>query len=466
MDCMSTIAGRWQPLLTPLLTLALAAPLAAQSAFPYEVHKRTLANGLDVIAIPMPEFKDVLSYNTLVLVGSRNEVEPGKSGLAHLFEHILFRHRWEGRVGGYEAAMRDMGAFNNAFTTADITYYHPLTFTSNLDELARLSANQFVRLDYTEEIFKTEAGAVFGEYRRNATNPGLRMSEVRGQLSHGDHGYGHTTIGYLDDVEDMPNEYEAAVRFYSDWYRPNNIVLIVSGDIKPERVFGLAEELYGEWENAPVPELRDPPPVGGPKREHVDWPADVPPRVQVSYRMPAHRNGTVETAVGQLLPELLTGETAPLYQKLRFEKQTAARLFSGTRQFESFDAGTMSITAVMFKNQYEERGTQVLDETIVDIEQGLEDLKSFASRPDAAETLEALKRKYAYDVLALFSSPANVAQNFAWYYRFERDPDVFDRLVESVRRLTPEDVERFARTHFNPENEVVVTMTPAAAPVP
>ncbi len=439
--------------------LLAAGPLDAQERFfPYEVHKRTLANGLDVIVIPTPEFKDVLSYNTLVLAGARNEVEPGKSGLAHLFEHILFRHRWEGQDDGYRVAVEEMGAFNNAWTNFDVTFYHPLTFTSNLEKLAALEASRFVNLDYTEKIFQTEAGAVLGEYRRSAANPWLRMSEVRARVMYGSYGYGHTTIGYLEDVEDMPNEYQAAVKFYNDYYRPNNVVLLVTGDVVPGPIFELAERLYGGWQSSTPPTLPEPEPVGGPKREHIAWGVDVPPRVQLAHRMPAHKTGSVETAVGQLLPELLTSETAPLYQKLRFEKQLAAGLFGGSGSYESFGPGSLNITAILFKDKYAEKGQVLLEEVAGDIEQALEDLKSFASRPDATETLAELKSKYRYDMLSQLDSPGDIAANFAWYYRFERDPDVFDRLVESVNELTPGDIESVARMYFVPGNQVLVTL--------
>jgi zinc protease len=449
----------WLSLVVSAVLFLAASPSRAQErVFPYEVHKRTLDNGLDVIVIPTPEFKDVLSYNTMVLAGARNEVERGKSGLAHLFEHILFRHRWEGKEGGYDEAIGELGAFNNAFTNFDITFYHPLTFTSNLERLAALEADRFVNLDYTKKIFQTEAGSVLGEYRNSAANPGLRMSEVRSKLMYGDYGYGHTTIGYLEDVEDMPNEYEAAVKFYDEYYRPNNVVLIVTGDVDPDSIFRLAENLYGAWQPANPPDLPDPSPVGGPKREHVSWGVDVPPRVQVAYRMPPHRTGSVETAVGQLLPELLTSETAPLYRKLRFEKKLAAALFSGSGSYESFGPGSLTITAILFKEKFTEKGTALLDEVTTDVEQALKDLKSFASQPDAEETLEELKSKYAYDTLAGLDSPGDLATSFAWYYRFERDPNVFDRLVESVRKLTPQDIEWFAREYFVPSNQVIVTL--------
>ncbi len=443
-----------------LAALFLAAvPLGAQERFfPYDVHKRTLENGLDVLVIPTPEFKDVLSYNTLVLAGARNEVEPGKSGLAHLFEHILFRHRWDGKDDGYRLAIEQMGAFNNAWTNFDVTFYHPLTFTSNLESLAALEAARFVKLDYTEKIFQTEAGAVLGEYRRGASNPGLRMSEVRSRLMYGSYGYGHTTMGYLEDVEDMPNEYQAAVKFYGDYYRPNNVVLLVTGDVTPEAIFSLAQRLYGDWKPSNLPKLPEAEPVGGPKREHMAWNVDVPPRVQLAYRMPPHASGSVETAVGQLLPELLTSETAPLYQKLRFEKQLAAGLFSGSGGYESFGPGSLVLTAILFKEKYIEMGQGLLQEVTADMEGALEDLKSFASRPDAEETLAELKSKYRYDMLSQFDSPGDIAENFSWYYRFERDPDVFNRLVESVNKVTPQDIESFARKYFMPNNQVLVTL--------
>ena len=447
-------------LLLAALMLSTAAPLAAQQAddfFPYPVHKRTLANGMDVVVIPMPQFRNVLSYNTLIHAGSRNEIEKGKSGLAHLFEHILFRHKWEGREGGYDEAVTQMGAFNNAFTNPDITFYFPLTFTSNLDLLARLEADRFVSLEFGEKIFRTEAGAVLGEYRNSAANPGLRMSDVQSRLLYGDYGYGHTTIGLLEDVQDMPNEYEAAVKFYSDWYRPNNAVLIVTGDVQPDSIFRLAENLYGKWERKPLPVLPDPEPVGGPKREHVEWGSDVPPRVNVAFRVAPFGAENIESAVAMLLPNLLTGETAPLYQELRFRRKLAASLFSGGGQ--STGPGSFTIGATLFQAKHAELGDAVLDSTVEAITAAADSLKHFSRRPDAQKLLDELKSRTGYNLLGSMNSPANVASLFGSFYRYERDPEVFEKLMATIHRVTPADVERFAQKYFVPENRVVVTLT-------
>ncbi len=453
--------------LTLLLVPAAGAASPTGKVFPYPIHKKTLANGLDVVVIETPEFKDVLSFNTLVLAGARNETEPGKSGLAHLFEHILFRHRYAGEDSGYDDRMNALGTHNNAFTNFDVTFYHPLTFTGNLEGarglpgVVELESSRFTNLQFTEKIFKTEAGAVLGEYRRNASFPSLRMSERLLALAFPDHPYGHTTIGFYEDVQDMPNEYQAAVDFYDTYYRPNNCVVIVAGDVKADEIFARAEKYYGNWERKDAPRIPLGQPPGREQREHVPWDADVAPLVWVSYRMPAFDPSSVEGAVGQLLNELLAAPAAPLYKKLRYDKQTASALTfaGGTGSYESFDPRALTVSAQLYKEKLAERGTAYFDEVGNDIIAGVDELKRFSRRREARDLLERLKSKYRYDFLAQMSSPANIATQFAWYYRFQRDPEVFEKLLSAVQQLTPRDIDRFAQKYFTPETRVVLTLS-------
>lgn len=432
--------------------------------FPYKVEKKTLQNKMDIIVIETPEFKNVLSYNSLVLAGARNEIESGKTGLAHLFEHILFRHQWKGKLNGYDRLINEMGAFNNAWTNFDVTYYHPLTFTSNLKpkgerpSLPQLEAERFRNLDFTKGIFQTEAGAVLGEYRRIASDPGLLMRERLLALTFPNHSYGHTTMGYLKDVEDMPNEYQAAIDFYTNYYRPNNVVLIVLGDVKAREIFELAERLYGDWETARQAEIPETGPPGMSRREHITWDADVPPRLSYSYRMPPFRPSSVEGAVGQLLPELLAGETAPLFRLLRYEKKTASHLSLSSGNYESFDSRLLELSVTGFKDQYEQTGETYFTDVISDIERAFLDLRDFSQRPEAAQLLEELKRKFRYDLLSLLNSPSNIAEQFAWYYRFERDPQVFETLMNRVEALTVADFDTFAKKYFTKRTRVIITM--------
>src|SRR3954468_21917651 len=145
-----TIAGGSAILLSFLLLSSLAsaqstapkakpAAAAASKVFPYPMVTKTLPNGLKVTVVPAHEFKDAATFASVVMAGSRNEVHKGKTGLAHLFEHIMFLHEHGGKPEGYEAEMQRMGVDNNAFTDYDMTFYHPTTFTKNL--FAQTGAN-------------------------------------------------------------------------------------------------------------------------------------------------------------------------------------------------------------------------------------------------------------------------------------------------------------------------------------
>ncbi len=443
------------------LSLAVSGAQAAEKTFPYAVTKRTLPNGLDVVVIETPEFKEVLSFNTLVLAGSGKEAEKGRTGLAHLFEHILFRHRLGGMEGGYDEAIRRMGAHNNAWTWFDLTYYHPLTFTSNLRELADLESARFKKLDFDEKTFKTETGAVLGEYRRGASFPSFKMEEKLYSMMFPGHPYGHTTMGFYEDVLDMPAHYEAARRFYDEYYRPGNCALIVAGDVKPEEVFAAASERYGDWQAKEPPPARPfPAPPRKEQKAHVSWDADVAPQLRVAYRTPAFRPGTPESGVMQLLGELLVSQAAPLYKRLRYDTRMVSELSldEGSRGMESVEPRLMVLAAELFKDKYAAKGKAYFEETAGEIVRGVDALSRFAQDGESVKLLEVLRAKYRYDMLSRFKSPEEIASDFAWYYRFGRDTEVLDKLVAAVEALTPEDVERFAKTYLKAENRGVVTM--------
>ena len=440
-----------------IATFLIASTVQAQF-FPYPVQKRTLPNGLDVIVIETPEFKDVLSFNTLILAGSGRENEKGRTGLAHLFEHIIFRHKHD-TPEAYQTAVDELGAYNNAYTWYDVTYYHPLTFTSNLERLAALEGSRFRELTFTERVFRTEAGAVYGEYRRNASDPSLRIEEVLGDLMYGpSHGYGHTGIGYLADVQDMPNSYRSALAFYDAYYRPNNAVVLVAGDVKADEVFATVEKHFGTWKSKPTPQQPDPKPVNGPKSQHVEWPSDVPPRVVVTYMVPPYVPGTAEAGVIEVMSELMGGETAPLYKRLRYEQQLASGFFVDRVTAIGFDARPMSATAVVAKEKYDAQGRPLLNTLAADIATSFEGLTNFGSQPGSAERLQSIKSQLRNDILAGLNSPANIAENFVSYYRFTRDPQVLEKVASSIERVTAADVESFARKYFVPKNRVTITL--------
>lgn len=434
--------------------------VAAPKFFPYPIHQRTLANGLAVIVIPTPEFKDMVTFATPVFAGSRNETQPGKSGLAHLFEHVLFLHEYGGQPDGYAEGITRMGADNNAWTDYDMTFYHPFTFPSNLlgkGGLLDLEASRFKALKLDRKAFQVEAGAVLGEYRRIFSNPTEKMVEILSPLAFPGHPYGHTIIGYREDVENMPNAWDAAWEFYHAFYRPNNVAVVIVGDVDPEKLFPVIEKAYADWKPLDTPKIPVP---AYPKRVppvHVDWEADVAPHLMVGWHTPAMNPATAEGAMALVLPELITSRSAPLYQELRYRKQTVTNFVTAEDPVTT-DPRWLLLDAELSLDRFKKDGVPYVDGVQADVIRGVEGLSHFSAQPGAAKTLDVIKSKVKNDFLAQLDTTEAIATTFAKFYRFNRNADVLNQMMESVTRLTPADVDAYAARYFNADGRVVATL--------
>ncbi len=467
---------RWQLVASLIISALSVASMNAQSSghprfFPYEVKTRTLSNGLRVVVIPTPEFRGTVTFSTVIFAGSRNETQAGKTGLAHLFEHIMFRHELGSEAGGYQNAMEQLGAFNNAWTDYDLTYYHPTTFSANLEGpvqrpggavpgLVELEASRFKDLKLDRKTFQVEAGAVLGEYRRIFSDPGEKMIEALSPAAFPHHPYGHTVIGYAADVENMPQAWDAAWEFYANYYKPNNAALVIVGDVDADAIFKLAEKNYSDWKPSHPPQIPPEQPPAGPQSLHVSWDADVSPRLFVGYHTPAMQPGNKETAITLLLPELLTSRSAPLYQKLRYQKQsvTAFDVQDGRELLESNDPHLLLLNCELVLERFQSQGQSYVSDVRADVLAGVDALKQFSRQPNARRTLQVVQSKFRNDLLARFDSTANIAEQFAWFYRFQRDPNVFDTLVESVNSLQPGDIDAYAAKYFVDSGRIITTL--------
>ena len=142
--------------------VALCPAATDDRIIPYDVEQSILDNGLRVVLIPMPS-DGLVTYWTLVKSGSGAESEPGKTGFAHFFEHMVFR--------GKESPGERIFVDGNGFTRDDFTAYHSTVASADLERLVEIEAHRFKNLHYSEEDFRIEAGAVYGEYRKDLTSP-------------------------------------------------------------------------------------------------------------------------------------------------------------------------------------------------------------------------------------------------------------------------------------------------------
>src|SRR5580698_7280769 len=189
-----------------LLALCLVLPtshlMAAGKIFPYPYVQEDLPNGLRLITIPT-DYPNIVSLYIVVGTGSRNEVEPGKTGFAHLFEHLMFRGTKEFPPDRYQSELQSAGAASNAFTTDDFTAYHTTFSKEDLPRILSMEADRFQHLAYDPAAFKTETLAVLGEYNKNSANPISKLMEVLRATAFTTHTYRHTTMGFIQDVEAM-----------------------------------------------------------------------------------------------------------------------------------------------------------------------------------------------------------------------------------------------------------------------
>src|SRR5690348_7629678 len=194
------------PLLAALAAAVPAAP-ASTKAFPFPIELHTLPNGLRVALIQY-DSPGLVAYYTLMRVGSRNEVEKGRSGYAHFFEHMMFRGTKKHPAKDYNDTVTRLGLNTNAFTTEDMTVYHLYGPAKALPTIIEYEADRFQNLDYDEAAFRTEAGAILGEYIKSASNPEQKLYEKMMETAFTRHTYAHTVIGYLKDIENMPSGYQ------------------------------------------------------------------------------------------------------------------------------------------------------------------------------------------------------------------------------------------------------------------
>jgi zinc protease len=305
---------------------ALSAPLRPQAApgdvLPFNVTERTLPNGLKVIVVPTG-FPNLVTIQIPVQTGSRNEVEPGKSGYANFFEHLMFRGTKETPPAKYREIMSRAGSRDNASTSDDRTIFYATFAKEHLNEVLGTYADMFQHLEYSEPDFKTEARAVLGEFNKNSASPLQKLFEVQRDHFYQVHTYKHTTMGFIADIENMPNEYQYSKEFFHRWYRPEYTTLIVAGDVTPDQVMALADKHWGAWKGggpAPPTIPKEPAPKG-PQYVHVPWPTDTLPYVTVAFPGPAFLETSKDTVAMALTSALYFGPTSELYKRLVVTEQ-------------------------------------------------------------------------------------------------------------------------------------------------
>jgi len=439
-------------LATAALCATVATPVMAQNSndsgniLPFKATEKTLANGLKVIVVPTG-FPNLVSLQIPVQTGSRNEVEPGKSGFAHFFEHVMFRGTKQYPPEVYSNIITKAGARQNAYTSDDLTNYHVTFAKEDLEKILEIEADRFKNLSYSEEVFKTEARAVLGEYNKNSQSPVRKILEVQRDAAYTTHPYKHTTMGFIKDIEDMPNQFEYAKTFFSRWYRPEKTTVIVAGDVDPNRVVQLVEKYWGDWQRGTFTvDIPQEPPHKGPVYAHVPWTSQTLPWVTVGFHGPSFFQ-TAEQAAIDVMFDLSFGSTSELYKRLVEQEQKVDQLFViGGGNFDP------SIFTVFARVKDTKDAVYVRDQI----------LRTFAglrsSKLDAQRVADA-KSNARYAAVRGLDNTDAIASTIASFTHFERSYDTINNYYRAVNAVTPEQMQQVAQKHFTDANLVVTTLS-------
>jgi zinc protease len=442
-------------LLLPAL-LALPAPLLAQAVkpdvLPFAATERTLPNGLKVIVVPTG-FPNIVSLQIPVQTGARNEVEPGKSGFAHFFEHMMFRGTKTMTPEQYQAMLTRAGARSNAYTADDFTNYHTTFAKEDLGTVLAAEADRFQNLSYEEAEFKTEARAVLGEYNKNSADPFRKIYEVMRDHAFTTHTYKHTGMGFIKDIEDMPNQFAYSKTFFDRWYRPENTTLIVAGDVTVDEVMPLVEKHWGAWKRGQHKvEIPKEPEPKGPVYAHVPWQAPTLPWVTVAFHGPGFSATQKDFAAMDLLFDLNFGPTSALYKRLVDQEQKVDQLSPFVQA--NVDPYLMSVVARVKKV-----------EDVVEVRDAI--LRTFAeARAKAmdAKRVEDAKKNARYGFVRSLDNTERIASTLARFVRYERDYGTLNAYYRLFDTLTPADLQQAAQRYVTDGRLVVTTLSKEALP--
>ncbi|HET9228316.1 MAG TPA: pitrilysin family protein, partial [Thermoanaerobaculia bacterium] len=301
----------------------MADPIS-QLQLPFE--RATLSNGLRVVLHPDRSLP-LITVNLWYHVGSKNE-RPGRTGFAHLFEHMLFQGSEHVPANEHFRYLQQVGGVANGSTWYDRTNYFETLPSNNLDLGLWLESDRmgFLLPALTEESMETQRNVVMNERRQRVDNQpyGRATETMYSLLFPPDHPYSWPVIGYMEDI--AAATLEEVRQFFRTYYAPNNAVLTLAGDLDPSEALKRVEAWFGDIPPGPPlppisPIAGSPPPIGGEKRAVLEDDVRLP-RVYVGVRAPAY--GERGWYAGDLLSAVLTGgKSSVLYRDLVYERHIA-----------------------------------------------------------------------------------------------------------------------------------------------
>jgi zinc protease len=433
--------------------IVLMSAITPARALDVDVSSFTLGNGMQVVVIP-DRRAPVVTHMVWYKVGAADEPQ-GKAGIAHFLEHLMFKGTPKYPDGAFSRIIRANGGEENAFTSQDYTAYHQRVMKERLPLVMELEADRMQNLVLTDENVLPERAVVQEERRERIENePGGLLAEQLDAALFTAHPYGKPVIGWMSEVEQLTRQ--DALDFYDRHYEPANAILIVAGDVTAEEVKTLAEKYYGPLQNKrSVAERRrtaEPEPNAERRVTMRDARASSP-SWQRQYMTPAARHlpQREELAMSLLADILGGGNQSRLYQKLTVETKIAA--YAGAWfSADMLDYGAFGLYAAPNPGNSIEDVEKAIDEVLADL----------AAKGITAEELERSRNSVIAGATYLLDSQEALARIFGVSLATGQTIDDIMNWERDIAAVTLEDVNKAARTAFDPKDSVTGILLPEA----
>ncbi len=429
------------------LVAVRAVPVLAQE-IRFNVVPYRLDNGLKILALE-DHAVPAMSYYTFFRVGSRDE-RPGRTGISHLFEHMMFNGTKKHGQGVFDQMLESKGGRSNAYTMEDLTVYYEDFPSEALDMVVDLEADRIAGLSITEESLAHERDVVKEERRLRADNDieGAMFELLQG-TAYLAHPYQWPVVGWMPDLDAIASK--DCEDYFRIHYAPNNATIVLVGDFKPERAIDLISKAYGSIpaQPAPPPVVRDEPDQQGERRASLKRPAQLP-AVAFAYHVPS--TSSEEVFALDLLQILLgEGESSLLNKHLVYEKELATRVLVVNAW--RLDPSLFFIYAEAKPGT----GAEVLEAALS------AEVDALAHLDVGAASLQKAKNIRTTTQVKALKTNAGKAEQLGMFEAYFGGYARLFSVLKNYEAVTGADLQKVAARYLTPDNRTVVTLVPAPA---
>lgn len=437
---------------TSLLLLALCLPSLAGASSAPATHEFRLDNGLKLI-VREDHRAPVVVSQLWYKVGSSYET-PGKTGLSHALEHMMFKGSAKLGPGESSRVLRELGAEENAFTSDDYTAYYQVLASDRLSVAFELEADRLASLRLPPEEFKREIEVIKEERRlRTEDNPSAKAYERFQALAFPASGYHTPTIGWMADLERMTVEELRA--WYETWYVPNNATLVVVGDVVPSEVHALAQRYFGSIAQRPLPAAQIPLELSTPGERllTLHLPTQLP-SLMMGFNVPglATSKNPREVHALRLIGALLDGGYSA---RLPSRLERGEELVSGAGS--SYDAYTRGDSLFVLSATPNVQKGKTLGEVEDGLWRQLDDLKN---TPPTSEELARVRAQVIAGLIYERDSVTSQATTIGQLETVGLSWHLMDDELADLSAVTPADIQQAARTYFTRDRVSVTHILP------